>query len=96
MAGELDRVNAVQQSDTSILVTWDPPGDPVTGYKVFYEPGAGFLEVTGGSAESILLENLQSGVQYSIYVVALSAHLPSTVVGPITLSSRLLVVLCLC
>ena len=78
MAGEPDRVSAVQQSDTSILVTWDPPGNPVTGYKVFYEPG-GFLEVTGGSAESILLENLQNGVEYSIYVVALSAHLPSTV-----------------
>ena len=96
VAGEPTHVSVVQESETSILVTWVSQGDPVTGYKIFFEPGGGSEEVTGGNTESYLLENLQSGEDYNISIVALSAHLPSTVVGPITPTSVLHVVSCLC
>ena len=42
------------------------------------------VEVSGGGTESYLLDGLDSGAEYSMSVVALSPHLPSAVVGPVT------------
>ena len=89
-------MNVIQLTETSIQVTWDSPGSPVTGYRIFFEPDVGAIEVTGGDTESYTREGLQSGVEYSISIVALSPHLPSTVVGPITPSGGLPVPVCLC
>ena len=84
VAVEPTRLNAIQLSPTSILVTWEPPGSPVTGYKVFLEPDGHCVNAKGGDTDRQLVEDLQSGVEYSVSIVALSAHLPSTVAGPVT------------
>ena len=83
-------MHAVRQSSTSILVAWDSPGGDVTGYNIYYQRSGGSeltAEVPGGAIESYQLEGLDNGVEYSISVVALSLHLPSAVVGPITPTS---------
>ena len=90
VAGEPARVHAVRQSPTSILVAWDSPGGDVTGYNIYYQRSGGSeltAEVSGGTTESYQLEGLDNGVEYSISVVALSPHLPSAVVGPVTPTS---------
>ena len=40
----------------------------------------GNVSVVGGSTDSYLLTGLQTGVTYSVSIVALSQHLPSEVV----------------
>ena len=68
---------------------WGSPGSPATGYVIYYQPEGGVVHsvnVTGGDTESYLLEGLQKGMTYQISIVALSEHLPSAVVGPVTAS----------
>ena len=89
VAGEPTNLAAVQQSDTSIEVSWDSPGSPATGYVLYYQPEGGAVSsviISGRDTESYLLENLQSGVACNISIVAVSGHLPSAVVGPVTAS----------
>ena len=62
-------------------------GDPVTGYVIYYQPKGGAVNsdiVSGGETETHLLDGLQRGVTYNISIVALSLHLPSLLVGPVT------------
>ena len=62
-------------------------GDPVTGYVIYYQPEGGAVSsdmVSGGETETHLLDDLQRGVTYNISIVALSLHLPSLLVGPVT------------
>ena len=94
MAGQPTNLAAGPQTDTSILVTWDPPttGDPATGYVIYYQSGGGEVSsetVSGGQTESHVLSGLDSGMTYTISIVAESSHLPSGVVGPITPSGIL-------
>ena len=82
-------LTAVQDSLTSILVSWTAPasgGANVTGYRIFYQIGGGSEQSVpvGASATNHTLTGLQSGATYSISIVALSSTLPSTVVGPET------------
>ena len=89
VAGEPTNLAAVQQSDTSIEVSWDSPGSPATGYVLYCQPEGGTVSsvnISGRVTESHLLENLQSRVTYNISIVAVSGHLPSAVVGPIAAS----------
>ena len=63
--------------------------DPVTGYVIYYQPKGGAVssdKVFGGETESHLLDGLQRGVTYNISIVALSDHLPSPLVGPVTVT----------
>ena len=65
-------------------------GDPVTGYVIYYQPEGGAVSSdmeSGGETETHLLDGLQRGVTYNISIVALSLHLPSLLVGPITVLS---------
>ena len=67
-------------------------GDPVTGYVIYYQPKGGAVSsdmVSGGETETHLLDGLQRGVTYNISIVALSLHLPSLLVGPVTLVSSM-------
>ena len=62
-------------------------GDPVTGYVIYYQPEGEAVSsdmVSGGETETHLLDDLQRGVTYNISIVALSLHLPSLLVGPVT------------
>ena len=92
VAGEPTNLAAVQQSDTSIVVSWGSPGSPATGYVLYCQPEGGAVSsviISGRDTESHLLENLQSGMTYNISIVAVSDHLPSAVVGPVTASMLL-------
>ena len=62
-------------------------GDPVTGYVIYYQPEGGAVSsdmVSEGETETHLLDGLQRGVTYNISIVALSLHLHSLLVGPVT------------
>ena len=68
-------------------MSWESPGDPVTGYVIYYQPKGGPVisdRVFGGETDTHSLDGLQRGVTYYISLVALSPHLPSPLVGPIT------------
>ena len=63
--------------------------DPVTGYVIYYQPKGGAVssdKVSGGETESHILDGLQRGVTYIISIVALSDHLPSLLVRPVTVT----------
>ena len=67
-------------------------GDPVTGYVIYYQPEGGAASsdiVSGGETETHLLDGLQRGLTYNISIVALSLHLPSLLVGPVTVATGL-------
>ena len=67
---------------------WDKPKTRVTGYAIYYQAKGGAVSsvmVSGGDTERYLLNGLQRGVTYNISIVALSRHLPSPLVGPVTL-----------
>ena len=71
-----------------MTVSWKSPGDPVTGYVIYYQSEGGGNSsdmVYGGETESHSLDCLESGVIYNISIVALSLHLPSLLVGPISM-----------
>ena len=72
-------VEAVQQSTTSIRVSWTPPSD-ATGYIIFYANGgsSNIATVSGGTTNDQLLTSLQNGDIYTLSIVATSeASLPS-------------------
>ena len=88
-------LTAVQGSDpTTVNVSWTAPvsGASLTGYRIHYqtEGDEGSVDV-GASATQHVLTGLCGGRNYSIYLVTLSAQLPSPVVGPaaVTLFSKI-------
>ena len=66
-------------------MNWTSPGSPATGYIIYYQSDGGDVrsETIGVDTESYILSNLESGVNYSISIIAVSDHLPSAVVGPV-------------
>ena len=73
-----------------MTVSWKSPGGPVTGYVIYYQSEGGGNSsdmVSGRETESHSLDCLESRVIYNISIVALSLHLPSPLVGPITVIS---------
>ena len=87
-AEEPTRLNAIDLlSDGMILATWTAPPGPRTGYVVYLEPG-GVEESVSSDSTSHRFEGLQSGTDYLVSLVALSAQLPSEVVGPVAPSSE--------
>ena len=92
VAGEPTNLTAVisgfNSTHINITVSWKSPGGPVIGYVIYYQSERGAVSsdtVSGG--ESHLLDGLQRGVTYNISIVALSQHLPSLLVGPLTVTS---------
>ena len=81
---------AAESNSTHVTVSWKSPGGPVTGYVIYYQPEAGrynsSVHVSGGETESHSLDCLERGVTYYISIVALSDHLPSPLVGPVTVT----------
>ena len=73
-----------------MTVSWKSPGDPVASYVIYYQSEGGgnsSVMVSRGETESHSLDCLESGVSYNISIVALSLHLPSPLVGPVTVIS---------
>ena len=77
------------QEPGSFRVYWTPPASSanLTGYRIYYSGAddSGSVDV-GVSATNITIDNRTAGVTYSITMVALSPHLPSLVVGPVTVT----------
>ena len=91
VAGKPTSLTAVISESNSthvnITVSWNSPGDPVTGCVIYYQPMGGLFTsnmISGGETETHSLNGLQRGVTYYISIVALSPHLPSPLVGPTT------------
>ena len=60
----------------------------MTGYRIYYQTEGNQQSVdVGASTTQYTLSELDDGMNcYSIYLVALSAHLPSPVVGPVVVT----------
>jgi len=82
-------LNVEQVGPTSVRVSWTAPISvaTVTGYQIYYQAEGdwGSVSVDAGVTNTTL-SNLQNGLTYSITMVALSMHLPSSVVGPHTVT----------
>ena len=88
VAGEPTNLIA-ESNSTHVTVSWKSPGDPVTGYVIYYQSEGGGNSsdmVSGGETESHSLDCLESGVIYNISIVTLSIHLPSPLVGPVAVN----------
>ncbi|CAI8022575.1 hypothetical protein GBAR_LOCUS13242, partial [Geodia barretti] len=78
-------ISESNSTHVNITVSWESPGDPVTGCVIYYQPKGGPVisdRVSGGETDTHSLDGLQRGVTYYISIVALSPHLPSPLVGP--------------
>ena len=77
------------QEPGSFRVSWTPPASLInlTGYCIKYRGAgdSGSMDV-GASATEVTIDNCTAGVTYTITIVALSPHLPSPVVGPVTIT----------
>lgn len=76
----------VHLSLSSLSVLWAKPSS-VTDAQILYYDANGITNTTtilSGSTTSFVLENLQSGLTYSISLQSLSVHLPSAITDPIT------------
>ena len=75
VAGEPTNLIA-ESNSTHVTVVWKSPGDPVTGYVIYYQSEGGGNSsdiVSEGETESHSLDCLESGVIYYISIVALSS-----------------------
>ena len=81
-------ISESNSTHVNITVSWESPSDNDTvGYVIYYQPKGGPVisdRVSGGETDTHSLDGLQRGVTYYISIVALSPHLPSPLVGPIT------------
>ena len=78
-------VYANEESST-ITVEWSLPrgGDEVTGYHVFYNHPNNVTIVKENATSATFIESNTLQRVYSVSIQALSQHLPSVVVGPVT------------
>ena len=79
-------------SDSTHINTPVSPGGNVTGYVIYYQSKGGAVisdTVNGSETETHSLDCLQRGVTYYISIVAVSEFLPSPLVGPHIIQSKL-------
>ena len=73
----------------NVTVSWESPGGDVSGYMIYYQTEGGpviSVKVSGGERDTHSLDGLQRGVTYNISILALSQHLPSPLVGPVSVN----------
>ena len=94
VAGEPTRPNTVisgsNAAHVNVTVSWESPGGDVSGYMIYYQTEGGPVisdKVSGGERDTHSLDGLQRGVTYNISILALSQHLPSPLVGPVSLDT---------
>ena len=87
-------VRALLLTNDTVAVSWTPPtrGTTPTGYMIRYEATAGEgdsgnVTVSGGNTSSkVIIDRSRPG--YTVRIVALSAHLPSSVVETVTIDGE--------
>jgi len=88
-AGVPSNVFAVLAGPTSFTVSWTAPasGANVTGYRIYWSGGSdqGSMDANA-TDDAVTISGRSHGLVYTISMVALSDHLPSPVVGPITVT----------
>ena len=96
VTGEPTSLSITSQSNSThvnITVTWALPdhwnslSQRVTSHLIYYQAKGGAVSsvMVSGETERYLLNGLHRGLTYNISIVALSRHLPSPLVGPVTL-----------
>ena len=82
-------VEQLTQEPGSFRVSWNPPASlaNLTGYRIYYSGAddSGSMDV-GASGTEVTIDNRTGDANYAITMVALSPHLPSPVVGPVTVT----------
>ena len=80
-------VERLPEEPESFRVSWTPPASltNMTGYHIYYSGAddSGNVDVDA-SQTNITIDNCTTSVTYSITMVALSPHLPSPVIGPVS------------
>ena len=73
----------------SFRVSWTPPASlaNLTGYRIYYSGAydSGSVDV-GAPTTEVAIGNRTTSVSYTITMVALSPHLPSPVIGPVSVT----------
>ena len=80
MASAPTIIIAVQEGFSGVRVVWNPPNPlgNTTGYRIYYSGGSsGSVDVRSGFTSNHLVTGLQSGISYTITLVATSQYLPS-------------------
>jgi len=88
-AGVPCNVRAVPADPTSFTVSWTAPtsGANVTGYRIYWSGGSDQGSVNASATDNaVTISGRSHGLTYGISMVALSVHLPSPVVGPVTVT----------
>ena len=79
----------LQQDSGSFRVLWIPPAFSASliGYRIYYSGtnDSGSVDVDA-LATNVTIRDRITGVTYNITLVALSQHLPSSVIGPATVT----------
>ena len=70
----------------NVSVSWESPGGDVSGYMIYYKTEGGPV-ISDKVRERHSLDGLQRGVTYNISILALSQHLPSPLVGPVSVNT---------
>ena len=82
-------IEQLPQDPGSFRVAWTPPASlaNLTGYHIYYSGAndSGSMDVDASTTE-VIIDNCTTSVSYTISMVALSPHLPSLVVGPVTVT----------
>ena len=82
-------------SDHKVTVTWPGGGDNVVGYLVYYHhPDSSETILNTRSHLHTFNEANASQRVYAVSVQALSEHLPSEIVGPVTARGQLYMAVC--
>ena len=84
MADPPTGLTAVKEDEAKVKVSWTPPtgGDTVTAYQIFYQHSSSVI--VNASVTQYVITDPELNITHPITMVALSEHLPSEVVGPVT------------
>ena len=71
------------------VIAFQSPGGDVSGYMIYYQTEGGpvISDKVSGGERAHTLDGLQRGVTYNISILALSQHLPSPLVGPVSVNT---------
>ena len=77
-------VTTKQVENDQIQLSWIPPPQPITGYRIYTEPRhqAKYWYADSNSSQ-FTIHSLQEGIPYNVSMLALSPYLPSLVAGPV-------------